>query len=143
MEAELPGPYPDNWRSVFWGRGTTWVSDNGERYHTSDRSHKTPNAMTTHELSIVMSKKTKREIRLKRSIQDPDKAEKPKAGQSTIFDLPSIPTEREIRLRNSMKDCYKQPGPSVICDLSSVNGDDEEDDPLPKLHPYTDKMDNT
>ena len=145
--AEIPDREPQNWREVMWGRGTTSIDDNGQRYHPSDRSHKTPNAMTTHELSLVMSKKTKREIRLKRGLKDPDESMKPKQGPSTIYNLTSgAMTERESRLIRSMKDCYKvkeQSSDSVINDLSSIATDEDDDEGFPKLHPYTDKMDNT
>ena len=162
MEAEIPGPHPLDLRSVFWNRGTTSIEDTGERYHISDRSHKTPNAMTTHELSIVMSKKRKREIRLKRSLKDPDtKYPGPSIIElSAAISPPStwltrqmntqtnivktnIDKEREFRFRRSMKDRYKPDrskpgGSSVICNLNN-----EEDDPPPRMYPYTDKMDNT
>ena len=91
------------------------TDDTGERYHVSDRAHKTPNAMTTHELSLVLSKKKKREIRLKRSMPDPKEMETPTPGPSA---------------------------PSADHDQSSPSTDDSTDPP-PKLHPYTDKMDNT
>ena len=144
----MPSPHPEDLRNLLWGRGTNFNADTGERYHASDRSHMTPNAMTTHEISIVMSKKTKREIRLKRAMKDPDELSKPKAGPSVIYNLPSGATsERESRLRHSMKDAYKEKeqesDPSVINHLSSIATDEEEDETPPRIHPYTDKMDNT
>ena len=146
---EMPHPQPENMRELYWGRGTMSNHDTGERYHSSDRSHNTPNALTTHELSVVMSKKTKREIRLKRGLKTPDESKKPKPGPSAIYNLPSgAMTERESRLIRSMRDVYKvmEQSSKSVNDLPSIATDDEEeceDEGLPKLHPYTDKMDNT
>ena len=144
--AEMPHPQPENLRELLWGRGTMSNDDTGERYQPGDRSHNTPNAMTTHELSLVMSKKTKREIRLKRGLKEPDESQKPKPGPSAIYNLPSgAMTEREARLIRSMKDIYKIKGQNSksVNNLSLIATDDEEENvDLPRLYPYSDKMDN-
>jgi len=141
----MPGPQPKDLRELLWNRGTAFNDDTGERYHPTDRAHKTPNSLTTHELSLVMSKKSKREIRLKRGLKHPDESmKKPKPGPSVIYNIPSgAMTERESRLRRSMKDIYKVKNQKFISNLSSIATDEEEDEGSPKLHPYTDKMDNT
>ena len=145
IHAEMPGPQPKDLRELLWNRGTAFNDDTGERYHPTDRAHKTPNSLTTHELSLVMSKKSKREIRLKRGLKHPDESmKKPKPGPSVIYNIPSgAMTERESRLRRSMKDIYKVKNQKFISNLSSIATDDEEENvDLPRLYPYSDKMDN-